>query len=171
MTFFYFADEYINFNSLVTDLFKIYKTRIWMSAINPASFQTPTSSLGLTPAFGNPGFGGPINDAPRRNPYGVGNGMTQYEDTRTVSRGGMPPPFYPQYQSSPNMSQRLGAGLGGFGANVPPGQMDPFAGYAGTNFGMFNQGQTFPRHDARGTGQSPSSHPAWISDFQGMSLS
>ncbi|KAL6717467.1 hypothetical protein ACLMJK_005382 [Lecanora helva] len=45
LTFYYFADEYINFNSLVTDLFKIYKTRIWMSAINPASFQTPLGGL------------------------------------------------------------------------------------------------------------------------------
>lgn len=45
LTFYYFADEYINFNSLVTDLFKIYKTRIWMSAINPASFQTPAGGL------------------------------------------------------------------------------------------------------------------------------
>lgn len=45
LTFYYFADAYINFNSLVTDLFKIYKTRIWMSAINPASFATPTTGL------------------------------------------------------------------------------------------------------------------------------
>ncbi|THC90407.1 hypothetical protein EYZ11_010126 [Aspergillus tanneri] len=44
LTFYYFADSYINFNSLVTDLFKIYKTRIWMSAINPASFVTPPSA-------------------------------------------------------------------------------------------------------------------------------
>ena len=53
MTFYYFAEEYINFNSLVTDLFKIYKTRIWMSAINPASFQTPVGGLQI------PGYGGP----------------------------------------------------------------------------------------------------------------
>ncbi|KAM0813198.1 putative PSP1 C-terminal domain-containing protein [Seiridium cardinale] len=45
LTFYYFADAYINFNSLVTDLFKIYKTRIWMSAINPASFASPTLGL------------------------------------------------------------------------------------------------------------------------------
>src|SRR5579871_1571026 len=38
LTFFYYAEEYINFNDLVTDLFKVYKTRIWMSAINPASY-------------------------------------------------------------------------------------------------------------------------------------
>lgn len=41
LTFYYFADSYINFNSLVTDLFKVYKTRIWMSAMNPASFAHP----------------------------------------------------------------------------------------------------------------------------------
>lgn len=30
---------------MVTDLFKIYKTRIWMSAINPASFASPTLGI------------------------------------------------------------------------------------------------------------------------------
>jgi hypothetical protein len=38
LTFFYYAEEYINFNELVTDLFKVYKTRIWMSAINPSTY-------------------------------------------------------------------------------------------------------------------------------------
>ncbi|KAG8531100.1 uncharacterized protein KY384_004457 [Bacidia gigantensis] len=45
LTFFYFADSYINFNPLVTDLFKIYKTRIWMSAINTAAIATPHAGL------------------------------------------------------------------------------------------------------------------------------
>lgn len=57
LTFYFFSTEYINFNTLVTDLFKMYKTRIWMSAINPASFQSPVSSLGLTPIYGNTGLG------------------------------------------------------------------------------------------------------------------
>ncbi|KAF2096586.1 PSP1-domain-containing protein, partial [Rhizodiscina lignyota] len=35
LTYFYYAESYVNFNELVTDLFKVYKTRIWMSAINP----------------------------------------------------------------------------------------------------------------------------------------
>ncbi|MCJ1476552.1 hypothetical protein MMC13_005218 [Lambiella insularis] len=52
LTFYYFADSYINFNSLVTDLFKIYKTRIWMSAINPASFVTPSAGLQLPSGLG-----------------------------------------------------------------------------------------------------------------------
>lgn len=55
LTFYYFADSYINFNSLVTDLFKIYKTRIWMSAINPASFASPTLGLLQAPSGIGPG--------------------------------------------------------------------------------------------------------------------
>ncbi|KEQ59494.1 PSP1-domain-containing protein, partial [Aureobasidium melanogenum CBS 110374] len=35
LTFYFYSTEYINFNLLVGDLFKIYKTRIWLSAINP----------------------------------------------------------------------------------------------------------------------------------------
>lgn len=58
LTFYYFADSYINFNSLVTDLFKVYKTRIWMSAMNPASFAHPTTGLP-----GGPSMGEPTNDS------------------------------------------------------------------------------------------------------------
>lgn len=56
LTFYYFADSYINFNPLVTDLFKIYKTRIWMSAINPASFVTPVAGLQLPSGLGPGAF-------------------------------------------------------------------------------------------------------------------
>lgn len=56
LTFYYFADAYINFNPLVTDLFKIYKTRIWMSAINPASFVTPVTGLQLPTGLGPGAF-------------------------------------------------------------------------------------------------------------------
>lgn len=48
LTFYFFSTEYINFNALVTELFKMYKTRIWMSAINPASYQSQVSALGIT---------------------------------------------------------------------------------------------------------------------------
>jgi len=65
LTFYYFADAYINFNSLVTDLFKVYKTRIWMSAINPASFASP--SLGLQAPSGiGPGAVGVSRTTPSR---------------------------------------------------------------------------------------------------------
>lgn len=57
LTFFYYADCYINFNHLVTDLFKIYKARIWMSAVNPASFATPSTALSQLPPPSNLGPG------------------------------------------------------------------------------------------------------------------
>ena len=66
LTFYYFADIYVNFNPLVTDLFKIYKTRIWMSAINPASFVTPTAGLQLTSAVGPGPFGSDMDHYPDR---------------------------------------------------------------------------------------------------------
>jgi hypothetical protein len=33
-------DHYANFKDLVNDLYKLYKVRLWMSAVNPASFST-----------------------------------------------------------------------------------------------------------------------------------
>ena len=68
LTFYYFADEYINFNSLVTDLFKIYKTRIWMSAINPASFQTPAGGLQLPGGIAPSAFGADLDQYSNRHP-------------------------------------------------------------------------------------------------------
>ncbi|KAI9229393.1 MAG: PSP1 C-terminal conserved region-domain-containing protein, partial [Piptocephalis tieghemiana] len=35
LTFYFVADRRIDFRELVRDLFKIYKTRIWMCAVNP----------------------------------------------------------------------------------------------------------------------------------------
>lgn len=46
----------------MTDLFKIYKTRIWMSAINPASFVTPVAGLQLPSGLG-PGAFNPEADS------------------------------------------------------------------------------------------------------------
>lgn len=62
LTFYYYADAYINFNELVTDLFKVYKTRIWMSAVNPASFASSAGNSQIPPpsAIG-PGAVGPKN--------------------------------------------------------------------------------------------------------------
>lgn len=38
LTFYYYSNEYVDFNSLVKCLFRSFKTRLWMSAINPDSF-------------------------------------------------------------------------------------------------------------------------------------
>ncbi|KAH6850875.1 hypothetical protein B0I37DRAFT_308275 [Chaetomium sp. MPI-CAGE-AT-0009] len=112
LTFYYFADTYINFNSLVTDLFKIYKTRIWMSAINPASFASPT--LGL------------------QAPSGVGPGAVV--DRSTASARRQEPQQEPQ--SAYSGSGQVGAGLqSSFAASfngdraVVPGSNYPAANY------------------------------------------
>lgn len=53
MIFYYYADHYINFKDLVTELYRIYKTRIWLSAVNPASFSQ--HALGTPPSGYGPG--------------------------------------------------------------------------------------------------------------------
>lgn len=55
LTYYYYAETYVNFNELVTDLFKQYKVRIWMSAINPASVVPPGSSMHQPPSAVGPG--------------------------------------------------------------------------------------------------------------------
>ena len=49
LTYYYFAESYVNFNELVTDLFKQYKVRIWMSAVNPASVINPAGMMQVQP--------------------------------------------------------------------------------------------------------------------------
>jgi hypothetical protein len=49
LTYYYYAETYVNFNELVTDLFKQYKVRIWMSAINPASVINPADRMNVQP--------------------------------------------------------------------------------------------------------------------------
>lgn len=172
LTFYYFADSYINFNSLVTDLFKAYKTRIWMSAINPASFQTPTASLGLQPAprqhfstndaqagRGQRGYGG------RQQPGPMGF-ERQYEPEQGMRGGYMGPPFTGY---GPGM-QGPAPGIGHFGSNLP---VDPFGEYYPQSYGMLNpNAPNFASgrsgQGSRATNQSPAND--WTSRFQGLSL-
>ncbi|KAJ5654552.1 hypothetical protein N7490_001555 [Penicillium lividum] len=162
LTFYYFADSYINFNSLVTDLFKIYKTRIWMSAINPASFVTPPSA-GL-PGSGPSGMSNPLfsQDAPQgdrrhhERPYG-----RDAEAGRDVANpvGMLRTAFTDTYQPFVQSSRQADAG-----------QPDPFAPYSPTSFGPLETGfSDYP------SGNTPSTrmHPAqgeWVGRFQGLSL-
>lgn len=44
LTFYYFAHGPINLSSLIKDLFKIYATRIWMSAVNPSTLAGRSST-------------------------------------------------------------------------------------------------------------------------------
>lgn len=193
LTFYYFADAYINFNSLVTDLFKIYKTRIWMSAINPASFATPTLGLQAPSGVGPGAVGhrtsGPSNVERRSNQgqesQGAFSGGNQsgrsFQPTfnqpfSAVDRSPVPSSGYPP-------SGLPYSAYGAFGGTpragpYMPGMMQTMDAYAGG----FPQGGDFPppmrtrfpnphptsprdQNAPNTTGQSD-----WVGAFQGLSL-
>ncbi|KAL8705859.1 MAG: hypothetical protein Q9201_001082 [Fulgogasparrea decipioides] len=88
LTFYYFADAYINFNPLVTDLFKIYKTRIWMSAINPASFATPGTILQAPLGLGPGAFLPESSPGPEGRQYRSTPGLNAVSGSQGGYRGG-----------------------------------------------------------------------------------
>ncbi|KAF1956922.1 hypothetical protein CC80DRAFT_412075 [Byssothecium circinans] len=135
ITFFYYAEHYVNFNPLVADLFKHYKIRIWMSAVNPASVINPAGLMQIPPpsAIGpgailhsnpqnaslsvGPGFG---NNAYRSNEQrgrGRGQGNQQqgnYEDAYYAFSNQIPSYPTPQgYQMPWGQGQQLGADMYG----------------------------------------------------------
>lgn len=183
LTFYYFADAYINFNSLVTDLFKVYKTRIWMSAINPASFMTPTAGLQLPSGIG-PGALSAQRDSSgdrrydyKQQTFGVSSshralqgGFVQTSDR--VRDNGTPHntmihnPFAPAFQPA---SQQLARGTPVTMGEYPQGfaqQYPSVPSFSQVNYGYIPATQ--PKgHDSR------RAHPLnneWINTFQGLSL-
>ena len=184
LTFFYFADAYINFNPLVTDLFKIYKTRIWMSAINTAAIASPHVGL-KQPTI--PARNGEYDDnrpgqyaqstaiASPHTPVPGYNGL--YDMSRSgVLVGGMnyesvypqafPPHTYENRQLSPfpadfrPQSQAL---------NIPS-QYGPSSGYGPAHL---HHASSFGSNSDTGHSVQPSRQVTsadWTQAFQGMSL-
>lgn len=190
LTFYYFADTYINFNSLVTDLFKIYKTRIWMSAINPASFVSPTTSIQLqTAGMGympdkrrpaQPAYGAGLRDmvSPSglvRNPYAdvpfnafLSNSIRQPEmlfnsphpHPHAHAHGAGLAPQPDPFSAFPSTSPGAGTGLGA--AYSMPDSTSPLA------MGL-NPASTTELSVAAARRTHPA-HGDWIGNFQGLSL-
>lgn len=105
LTFYYYADTYINFNSLVTDLFKIYKTRIWMSAMNPASFAHANGSPVAARANAGPPIlqgvmGEHLADVAMQQHYGNLNIAGQYY-APSIPRALVAPGSQPLYAQQP----------------------------------------------------------------------
>ncbi|KAH7407557.1 hypothetical protein BKA64DRAFT_571674 [Cadophora sp. MPI-SDFR-AT-0126] len=183
LTFYYFADAYINFNSLVTDLFKVYKTRIWMSAINPASFASP--SLGLQAPSGiGPGAVGVTRTPTERRPQAPEQpsypqatrsyqGAFAQPFTPSLDRNSMPPPaFQPPgytYGYSPfNAAPRAPSSF------VPIDQFGGFSSQAGYQ-GLPNRFPSPPEaadtsEFGRQASGIPNPNDGWVSTFQGLSL-
>ncbi|KAI1167178.1 PSP1 C-terminal conserved region-domain-containing protein [Nemania serpens] len=195
LTFYYFADCYINFNSLVTDLFKIYKTRIWMSAINPASFASPTLGLqapsGVGPGAVGLGRAGGSNNADRRaNP--PQESQSTFANANPTGRS-----FQPAFSSPFNATDRPSAGSSAYpptgfpysaygnysGAPRAPGYMPGMVQAMDAYGAGFSQNGEFPPtmrarfsnpHDA--TPSHDQAQPSlatqneWANSFQGLSL-
>lgn len=161
LTFYYFADSYINFNSLVTDLFKIYKTRIWMSAINPASFVTPpTAGLPGPGAISNPLYN---QDTERRHhetrPYGGSRDGIDAGRDLTNPVGMLRTTYGDAYQP-----------FGQPARQTDGTQQDVFGGQSPSNFGP---GESFDYPSGIGSNGAARMHQAqgeWFSRFQGLSL-
>ncbi|KAF2001841.1 hypothetical protein P154DRAFT_153803 [Amniculicola lignicola CBS 123094] len=87
LTYYYYAEAYVNFNELVTDLFKQYKVRIWMSAVNPASVVNPAGLTQVPPpsAIG-PGAILPSRTPASTLPIGPGFGPSSYRPTEQSTR-------------------------------------------------------------------------------------
>jgi len=192
LTFYYFADSYINFNSLVTDLFKIYKTRIWMSAINPASFASQPLGLqapsGIGPGAVGVGRSGPSNTERRPN-------QPQEQAPATFTTTSQPPrPF------SGGSSQPFGGERGTTaGAQYPSFSYGPYAAFGNVprapgpnyspglmqgpeSYSAFPQGSDYQNMRGRfptpQTGSGPHDQAVsplaaqgdWVGAFQGLSL-
>ncbi|KAK2591422.1 hypothetical protein QQS21_010886 [Conoideocrella luteorostrata] len=188
LTFYYFADSYINFNSLVTDLFKIYKTRIWMSAINPASFASPTLGIQAPSGIGPGAVGvGRASGGERRQTH-----QSQEPQPPAFGRGYRPvfgQPFAADRNAPPasgysqaNYAYGGNAFANTRGNNVPyaPSLSPPVDGFSG-GFGQqgdfqalrqrFPGAQNLPSPTPHSAGVSPiSGQNDWAIAFQGLSL-
>lgn len=190
LTFYYFADTYINFNSLVVDLFKIYKTRIWMSAINPASFAS--SALGIQAPSGiGPGAVG-VN----RTPGGERRQTPQSQDQQPQAVGRNYRPAFTQsfagdrvipststysqsnyaYGNGPFNNNRNNVTSSSYTPSLSSGT-DNYAGGFGQRRDFQTLGQSFtsaqnlPSLSRHTTGVSPlPSQHDWSAAFQGLSL-
>lgn len=191
LTFYYFADAYINFNSLVTDLFKVYKTRIWMSAINPASFASPSIGLQAPSGIG-PGAVGvsrPTQSERRPQPidqasYNVSQPNRSYQNvfaqpfTTSLDRTGMPPTaFQPTgytYGYSPFSSAPRNTAMSpsGFGIDQFTGFPTP-TDYQGLPGRFPSPNGNSVAHDVNEYGRTPTGiqgNEAWINSFQSLSM-
>ena len=191
LTFYYFADSYINFNSLVTDLFKIYKTRIWMSAINPASFASPTLGLQAPSGIGPGAVGvGRSTSATDRRQNQQPEAQTAFAGAPAPSRSAQPA-FPPQFNPDRAVAQGSGYPPSGypynlysaFGNATRPAQtyspgvmpnMDTFAGGFPAQGAEFAGRARYPSPSAAAQhdqGISPmATQTDWVGAFQGLSL-
>ncbi|KAL2821370.1 hypothetical protein BDW59DRAFT_110486 [Aspergillus cavernicola] len=170
LTFYYFADSYINFNSLVTDLFKIYKTRIWMSAINPASFVTPPTAGLQSPnplGYRQDTQGDISHQRDTRGYAHPRDGLDAGPDGVINQMGLLRSGYGDSYQQFGHTPRQTEAGISGLGS------VDPFTTYPPNAYGQLESGYTDYAATSEGSPGSSRMHPGpgeWANRFQGLSL-
>ena len=162
-----------------------------MSAINPASFVTPTSSLSVPPPFtvmGGPG--GRISPASRRRPQAAGPPSTSgsgYPEQADIPRsmnpsqaGGVRNAYFNPYQNpglSNGIHQQQAHEMAGYAplSYGHPGSAGPFSPYAGSHYAAmldpnapsFSTSQHSTASPDRGE-RSPG--PEWTGNFHSLAL-
>lgn len=185
LTFFYFADSYINFNPLVTDLFKIYKTRIWMSAINTAAIASPAGAQNLLGAQAHRNYSPELDDythtrQARHTHDGPSVGVTQpahgdhsWAQGRELGNAGAMPfsqVYAQQFQQNPGfdlrqMSQYSMAQYGQLAATMP-------GVFSGNGSALHNAPSFTSQTDNRNANNRERQEAGrdWNQAFQGLSL-
>ena len=121
LIFYYYADHYINFKDLITELYRIYKTRIWLSAVNPASFSQ--HAQGQLPSAMGPGAlsGGPGGDD-RSYTMAYGADADPYGAIRPYSIGY--DTYNPNYPGIPGVANSFAPANGGLaGSSIDHGPL------------------------------------------------
>ncbi|RMY56037.1 hypothetical protein D0863_13117 [Hortaea werneckii] len=118
LIFYYYADHYINFKDLITELYRIYKTRIWLSAVNPASFSQ--HALGQPPNAIGPGAITMNNDLNNSYTMAYGADPDPYGAVRPYSIGY--DTYTPNYPGIPGMPNSFGGQAGGNTYNQEGGE-------------------------------------------------
>ena len=153
-----------------------------MSAINPASFQTPTSSLGIQPLYAP----SPTDERQQRRPqprqqsHGLSPQAvtTPFGDTFDAERNfnnqnpAMRNAFYNQFQDVGPGPPSLPPPPPQYASNMPA-QMDPFMSYYGQPYPALNPNApnfASSRPEYRGRAASQMNDPNWVGRFQGLSL-
>jgi len=127
LTYYYYAEHYVNFNPLVVDIFKQYKIRIWMSAVNPASVVNPNGHQ--LPSAVGPGAIPQTHHSRAPPQVGPGFGTVPYRQQEQSTRG-RGPGFGYEDQAMPFQNQVPGYSQQGYG-------MVPFSGYLPQAYGRY----------------------------------
>jgi hypothetical protein len=169
----------------VTDLFKIYKTRIWMSAINPASFVTPSAGLQLPSGMG-PGAvtldrdGLPRSRAKRENVYMPSTTLSHMPQAAYEPAWGVPqsldlsaaliPNAYSQFYQ-PQVLQHLNPNLHDYGRGLQQAMRSPspFSTQAYGPYGV-QQHPAYKPDVKGGAHRYVNGLNDWNNSFQGLSL-